>query len=309
MKYKDYYAALGVARDADPEQIKKAYRKLARQYHPDVSKDANAEARFKEAGEAYATLKDPQKRAAYDELGRRPAGEEFAPQPQWSREHGSAGQSFDGIDLSDLLSALGRGRRGSRHSAGPTPGRDFETTARISLEDAHRGTTVNLTLAAPQGERTLEVTIPAGVSEGQKLRLRGKGGEGQNGGADGDIYLHIALAPHPVFRADRHDLYFDLALAPWEAALGADVEVPTLDGPVLLTVPAGTRTGRKLRLRARGLSNGKGGHGDLYAVVHVDVPASLTERERDLFSELGRISHFRPRSVLAKEDPHETTAG
>jgi curved DNA-binding protein len=304
MKYKDYYAALGVARDADAETIKKAYRKLARKYHPDVSKSADTEARFKDVGEAYATLKDPEKRAAYDELGRRPAGEEFQPPPQWTREHGvEAGfQGFEDIDLSDLLDALGRGHRGARRGPVPMHGRDYETSVRISLEDAHRGTTVNLNLEDQEGGRTLQVTIPPGVSEGQKLRLRGKGGKGRNGGADGDIYLHIALAPHPVFRPDNHDLYFDLALAPWEAALGAEVEVPTLDGPVVLTVPPGTRSGRKLRLRGRGLANGRGGRGDLYAAVHIDVPATLSERERELFRELAAASRFNPRAVVAKEN-------
>jgi len=139
------------------------------------------------------------------------------------------------------------------------------------------------------------------VSEGQKLRLRGKGGKGRNGGADGDIYLHITLAPHSVFRPDKHDLHFDLALAPWEAVLGAEVEVPTLDGPVVLTVPASTRAGRKLRLRARGLANGRGGRGDLYAAVYIDVPATLSERERELFKELAGASHFNPRAAAPKE--------
>lgn len=268
MKYKDYYAALGMPRDADAEQIRKAY----------------------------ATLKDPEKRAAYDELGRRPPDEEFAPPPQWSREHAWDGQSFEDIDLADLLASLGRGHRGSRRGPVPLQGRDYETVVRIGLEEAHRGTRLNLDLAREEGDgRTLEVTIPPGVSGGQKLRLRGKGGKGRDGGADGDIYLHITLSPHPVFRADHHDLYFDLALAPWEAALGADVEVPTLDGPVMLAVPPGTRSGRKLRLRGRGLANGRSGRGHLYAVIHVDVPATLTARERELFQELARTSHFNPR--------------
>jgi len=301
MKYKDYYAALGVPREADAEQIKKAYRKLARQYHPDVSKSHGTEAKFKEVGEAYATLKDPEKRAAYDELGRRPAGEEFRPPPQWTREHAFGTQSFEDVDLADLLDALGRRHHGGPRGPVPMHGRDYETTVRISLEDAHRGATLNLNLEDEEGGRTLEVTIPPGVSEGQKLRLRGKGGKGRNGGADGDIYLHITLVPHPVFRPDRHDLYFDLALAPWEAALGADIEIPTLDGSVLLTVPVGTRAGRKLRLRGRGLANGRGGHGDLYAAVHIDVPAAPTEREQELFKELAAASHFNPRAVAAKE--------
>ena len=149
------------------------------------------------------------------------------------------------------------------------------------------------------------MSIPAGVTAGQKLRLRGKGGKGRNGGADGDIYLHIALKPDPVFRIDRHDLYFDLALAPWEAALGAELEVPTLTGPVMLTVPAGIRSGRKLRLRGRGLANSRGQHGDLYATVHIDVAATLSARERELYQELASISNFNPRTALAKENPHE----
>ncbi len=300
MKYKDYYAALGVPRDADAETIKKAYRKLARQHHPDVSAAPGAEARFKEIAEAWQTLKDPDKRKAYDELGRRPAGEEFAPPPQWAREFGEG--SFEDLDLADLLAAFGHGhRRGAHRTRMPVPGRDYESTVRISLEDAHRGAKLNLQLGDEAGGgRTLEVTIPPGVSEGQKLRLRGRGGKGRDGGADGDIYLHITLAPHPVFRPDGHDLHLDLALAPWEAALGADVEVPTLDGPVVLTVPPGTRAGRKLRLRGRGLANGRGGRGDLYAVVHIDVPGALTERERELFKELAAASRFDPRAVAGR---------
>jgi curved DNA-binding protein len=302
MKYKDYYAALGVPRDADAEQIKKAYRKLARAHHPDVSSSPEAEAKFKEMAEAYQTLKDPEKRAAYDELGRRPQGEEFAPPPQWAHDFGGDGQSFENIDLADLLAALGRGHRGGHRGPVAMRGRDYETTARISLEDAHRGARVNLDLDSAEGGRTLEVTIPPGVSEGQKLRLRGRGGKGRNGGPDGDIYLHITLAPHPLFRADQHDLQLDLALAPWEAALGAEIEVPTLEGPVLLTVPPGTRAGRKLRLRGRGLANGRGGRGDLYASVHIDVPAAPTDRERELFKELASVSRFNPRAGMVREN-------
>lgn len=305
MKYKDYYAVLGVLRDADLDQIKKAYRKLAHKYHPDVSKEANAEAQFKEAGEAYATLKDAEKRAAYDQLGKQPEGQEFSPPPQWRQTFGGDGASFEDIDLSDLFAAMGRGRAGahdapfgSQHAPRPVHGRDYENTVQISLEDAHRGTTLNLELADESGPRSLEVTIPAGVREGQKLRLRGKGGKGRNGGAHGDIYLHIALLPHPVFRADGHDLYFDLVLLPWQAALGAEIQVPTLDEPVLLTVPAGTRSGRKLRLRGRGLNKGSKAapaeRGDLYALVHIDMPAILSDRERELYKELASLSSLHP---------------
>ena len=308
MKYKDYYAALGVARDADTDAIKKAYRKLARQHHPDMSKAADAEARFKEVAEAYATLKDSEKRAAYDELGRRPVGEEFAPPPQWRQAHTSAGQAFDDMDLADLLAAMGRGQRGRQQGPVAMDGRDYDTSVQISLEDAHRGSRISLSLAGEGGDSVLEVTVPPGVHEGQKLRLRGKGSKGLYGGADGDIYLHITLKPHPVFRPDHHDLYFDLALTPWEAALGAEVEVPTLDGPVLLTVPPGTRSGRKLRLRGRGLANGRGVSGDLYAAIRIDVPATLTGRERELFEELARTSRFHPRAS-SKENEHASTAG
>ena len=329
MKYKDYYAVLGVPRDADLDQIKKAYRKLARQHHPDVSKEPNAETQFKEAGEAYATLKDADKRAAYDQLGKQPIGEEFSPPPQWRQEYGGGnygnanGASFEDIDLSDLFAAMGRGHagdpRGAQRASMPMHGRDYENTVHITLEDAHRGTKMNLELADDKGSRTLEVTIPAGVRAGQKLRLRGKGGKGRNGGSDGDIYLHIALLPHPIFRTDGHDLYFDLVLTPWEAALGVELQVQTLDEPVLLTVPAGTRSGRKLRLRGRGLSNGskvddgdetKKGRGDLYALVHIDIPATLTDRERELYQELANLSTFDPRKNSTKqhkENPHGTS--
>lgn len=308
MKYKDYYAALGVPRDADVEEIKKAYRKLARQYHPDVSKAPDAEARFKEVAEAYATLKDADKRAAYDDIGRHGAGEEFAPPPQWRGAYQGDGRAFEDLDLADFLAAFGRHRQSGRHAPLQQHGRDYESQVRIDLEQAHRGAKLLLDVGSGPDVRSLEVTIPPGVSEGHKLRLRGRGGKGLHGGSDGDIYLHIALAPHPVFRVDGHDLYFDLALTPWEAALGAELQAPTLDGPVVLTVPPGTRAGRKLRLRGRGLVNGRGGHGDLYAVVHVDVPATLSARERELFEELARTSRFNPRAVANKEHAYEHSA-
>ncbi len=308
MKYKDYYAALGVPREADTDAIKRAYRKLARQHHPDVNKNADAEARFKEVGEAYATLKDPAARAAYDELARRPAGQEFAPPPEWREAYAHDAHAFEDVDLADLLAALARGKGGAFGAKRPVSGRDYEVVARISLEQAHRGTTLTLNVDAESTGTTLEVKVPAGATEGQKLRLRGRGGKGRNGGHDGDIYVHVTLLPHAVFRPDGHDLYMDLALAPWEAALGADVEVPTIDGPVILTVPPGTRSARRLRVKGRGMSTARGHRGDLYAVVHIDVPAVLTPRERELFEDLAKVSTFNPRPAPFAEKPHEASA-
>ncbi len=301
MKYKDYYAVLGVPRDANLEQIKKAYRKLARAHHPDVSKKPDAESRFKEAAEAYATLKDADKRAAYDELGQRGAGDEFAPPAQWASQFTTSEQAFDSMDLADLLAALRGSHGGQPHMPRPQPGRDYETAVQITLEQAHRGATIQLDLADVQGNRSLAVTIPAGVRDGQKLRLRGKGSKGQHGGSDGDLYLHIELASHPLFRPDRHDLYFDLALTPWEAALGAQVQVPTLDDPVEVTVAPATPSGRKLRLKGRGLANRQDHHGDLYAVVHIQIPPKLTSRERELFEQLAAVSNYNPRETTAQE--------
>lgn len=294
MKYKDYYEILGVPRSASLDDIKKAYRKLARTHHPDMSKAPDAESRFKELGEAYATLKDEAKRAAYDELGHPKPGAEFRPPPQWQQDFAPGGMSFEDLDLADLLAAMGRGQRAGPQHAMPLKGQDFETSVTITLEDARRGSTVNLTLADGAVERTLQVTIPPGASQNQKLRLRGKGAKGFNGGPDGDIYLHIKLAPHAVFRPDHHNLYFDLVLAPWEAVLGTEIEVPTLEQPVLLTVPPGTRAGQKLRLRGRGLLADQS---DLFAIVHIDVPRTLSTRERELFQELAKVSSFNPRAV------------
>ena len=269
MKYKDYYRILGVARSATVEDIKKAYRKLAHKYHPDVSKDPEGEEKFKEVAEAYETLRNPEKRAAYDQLGSYQPGQDFQPPPDWGKQFGDSHFSFEDVDLADLFAGLAAGR----HRAGPgtgqirMPGQDYEVTADISLEEAYRGTEVELNLTVPEYDakgllhrvpRIFKVRIPKGATDGQRLRLAGRGGKGLNGGRDGDLYLNIALRPHPLFRVSGHDLYLDLPLAPWEAVLGATVEVPTLGGPVRLKVPPNTRAGQQLRLSRRGLPKPKG---------------------------------------------------
>ncbi len=311
MKFKDYYSILGLERSANEEDIKKAYRKLARKYHPDVSKDPKGEEKFKDIAEAYQTLKDPEKRAAYDQLGSHRPGQDFQPSPDWGRDFGAQfgdGQtSFEDFDLSDLFAHLGgdRGRRGRAHGPVPMQGEDFDVTAQISLEEAFQGTQVTLNLSVPEydetgrmhrAERTFQARIPKGATDGQRLRLRGQGGKGHHGGRDGDLYLNIKLHPHPLFRVDGHDLTLDLPLAPWEAALGATVEVPTLAGPVHLKVTPGTSTGQRLRLARRGLPMPGGGEGDLYAIVQIAMPATLSDREKALFKELAESSNFQPRA-------------
>lgn len=306
MKYKDYYAILGVERNAETDAIKKAYRKLAHKYHPDVSKDPQGEAKFKDAAEAYATLKDPEKRAAYDQLGSHRPGEDFRPPPDWGRQGGQ--QTFDESDLADLFAHFGRG--GGRRAAGhhgpiPIPGEDYEVRAEVSLENSYHGTVMELALSLPEMDaegymrrvpRTIKARIPKGATDGQRLRLRGKGGKGFNGGPDGDLYLNITLKPHALFRASGHDLYLDLPLAPWEAVLGATVEVPTLGGAVQLKIPAGTQAGQKLRLAKRGLPKPHEGEGDLFAIVQIAVPAGASDKERGLYEQLAESSSFKPRS-------------
>jgi curved DNA-binding protein len=316
MKYKDYYAILGVDRGASADDIKKRYRILARKYHPDVSKEPEAEKHFKEVAEAYATLKDADKRAAYDKLGQQRPGEDFRPPPEWSTQFADGAAAFDEMDLADLFAGLAgrtahRGAGGRRGPRGATRGQDYEVTVPITLEEAHRGTEVSLDLAAGgfDGDGTwsrvpkrIKARIPKGPVDGQVLRLPGQGGKGINGGADGDVYLNIALRPHRLYRVRGRDLYLDLPLAPWEAALGAAVEVPTLAGPVELKVPPGTPAGQQLRLAGRGLPNPEGGAGDLYAVVQVALPADLSDREKGLYKELAAASAFDPRRHFRQEE-------
>jgi curved DNA-binding protein len=298
VKYKDYYKILGVARGASDDEIKKAYRKLARKYHPDVSKEANAKERFQEVAEAYETLRDKEKRAAYDSLGSFRPGQDFRPPPDWFDRFG-AGRAEDlrDVDLSDLFESMGifgraAGRRGGFGRNIPIPGEDYEVPVRIGLEEAFRGTERAFQLDG----RELRARIPRGATDGQRLRLRGKGGPGANGGPPGDLYLQIALEPHPLYRANAHDLEIEVPLAPWEAALGAQVDVPTLEGRVSMKVPPGSKGGQKLRLAGKGLPRPGGGAGDLYAVLNIVVPGTLTEREKKLFEELREASRFDPRS-------------
>jgi curved DNA-binding protein len=310
MKYKDYFAILGLERGASEEDVKKAYRKLARKYHPDVSKEKDAEEKFKEVNEAYQTLSDPEKRAAYEQLGRHRPGEDFRPPPDWGERFGAgafgSGGGEDFVDLSDLFEQFGM--RGARAGGGgrrfSMPGQDYEVVANISLEDAARGTEVSLDLSAPEAQpdgsirrvpKTIRIRVPKGATDGQRMRVPGKGGPGVGDGPPGDLYLDIRLMPHPLFKATDHDLYLEVPVAPWEAVLGGEVEVPTLDGRVKLNVRPGSRAGQKLRLAGKGLPKPKGGAGDLYAVLQIVTPTVLSDREKALYEELSKISSFQPR--------------
>ena len=309
MKYKDYYAALGVDRNAKADEIKKAYRKLARKYHPDVSKEKDAKEKFQDVAEAYETLKDAEKRAAYDQLGSYQAGQDFRPPPGWEQQFNEGQGGFEGIDLADLFASLRGARggiRGAARSDMPLPGEDFEVTARITLEQAYHGTMLELNLQMAEYDaqgrvrrvpHAFTARIPKGVTEGERLRLPGKGGKGMNGGRDGDLYLNIAVAPHAFFRVSGRDLYLDLPLAPWEAVLGTTVDIPTPGGTVRLKIRPGTQAGQQLRLAKRGLPK-PGAEGDLYAIVQIAVPADVSESEQALYRELGSSSLFNPRAHL-----------
>jgi len=306
VKYKDYYEILGVPRTASEDDIRKAYRKLARKYHPDVSKEKNAEERFKEIGEAYETLKDKEKRAAYDQLGQYRPGQEFRPPPGWENQFG--GFSFEDVgDLSDLFAQFGGGsRRGRARGARgfSMPGQDYEVTAHVTLEDAARGTELAVDLSAPEPgpdgtlrrvPKKIRVRVPKGATDGQRLRVPGKGGAGIGGGPPGDLYINVALMPHKLYKVVDHDLYLDLPVTPSEAVLGAEVEVPTLAGRVRVNVRPGSRAGQKLRLTGKGLPLPGGGNGDLYCVLQIVTPSVVSEREKTLYDELAKLSSFNPR--------------
>jgi curved DNA-binding protein len=312
MRYKDYYAALGVKRDATPDDIKAAYRRLARKYHPDVSKENDAEEKFKEMAEAYETLKDPEKRAAYDQLGSHAPGQDFRPPPDWGEHFAQGQRGFDDLDLSSLFAGLGgvRGRGGARQAGRAVAGSDYEAVVRIDLQQAFQGAEVDLELSVLEwGDdgsvrrvpHRLKTRIPRGVTDGEKLRVRGKGGKGASGGPDGDLYLDIEVADHPLYRMSGRDLYIDLPLAPWEAVLGTRVQLPTPAGAVSVKVPAGTRAGTQLRLAGRGMARGSGAAGHLYAIVRIEVPTVVDEAQSALYRQLGESSNFNPRAHLDLE--------
>ena len=330
MQFKDYYATLGVARDASQDQVKQAYRKLARKYHPDVSKEADAEARFKEIGEANEVLKDPEKRAAYDQAGsqwerqRANGSQDFQPPPGWDAgfefsgrgdEGGfSAEDLFGGGDHSDFFEALFGRARGARSARAGQPdmhlrGQDHHAKVMVALEDAYRGAQRSIVLRLPtldehgravMHERTLDVNIPKGIRAGQHLRLAGQGGPGIGDAPAGDLFLEIMFEPHRLYRVDGRDVYVDLSLAPWEAALGASVEAPTPEGTVQLTIPPGSQAGRKLRLKGRGIPAGRasGTPGDLYAVLTIVLPKADTTQAKAAYQALADAVDFDPRRNL-----------
>jgi len=316
MEYKDYYKIMGVERDAAQDEIKRAYRKLARKYHPDVSKEADAEKKFKELGEAYEVLKDPEKRAAYDQLGANwKAGQEFRPPPDWDAGFEFRGDGFspgDASAFSDFFETLfGRGfsagATGAQRARGSfrAQGEDHHAKVLIDLEDSFHGATRGISLRAPeldsQGhvithERTLNVHIPKGIKQGQQIRLAGQGSPGMGGGNAGDLYLEVEFRPHRFYRVEGGDLYLELPVAPWEAVLGGKVKTPTPAGTIDLKIPAGSSSGRKLRLKGRGIP-GKT-PGDLYAVLRIALPPGDTDRAQAFYRKMEQELAFNPRASL-----------
>jgi curved DNA-binding protein len=305
--FRDYYEVLGVSRDASEDEIRAAYRRLARRYHPDVNKEEGAEDRFKEISEAYEVLRDPEKRERYDRLGPNwKDGQDVSGAPGFNGFQGFddvrgdfGGGDFGGADFSDFFEGLFGGRTRARRGAraqgfgGGFSGRgsDHEAVLELTLEEAAAGGRRQVSLG---DGRDYEVNIPRGVRDGQRIRLAGEGGRGPGGGPPGDLLLRVRLKPHPRFRRNGDDLEVDLPVAPWEAALGATVDVPTLNGRARVKVPAHSSCGRRLRLRGEGMPT-NGGAGDLYALVKIVLPKRLRREERELFERLAEVSKFDPR--------------
>ena len=313
MAYKDYYQVLEIPRTASEDDVKQAYRKLARKYHPDVSKETDAEQRFKDLNEAHDVLKDATKRALYDQYGEhwKAAAEGRAPSPDAERardDFRAQGFDFDpsefnGGDFGSIFEQFFGGQaRGGRRGGGryaeewPDIGADREATIELPVEEAFRGGERGISLMDPTSgeQRSYNVRIPAGVRSGQRVRLAGQGGRGGDGA--GDLYLRVQLRPSDQFRLDGDDVYTPLPVTPWEAALGATVTLPTLDGSVRLKVPAGSSSGRRIRLKGKGYSDGAGGRGDLYAELRVELPATLSPEERELLERWAALSQFNPRA-------------
>ena len=317
MDYKDYYSVMGVARDATQDEIKRAYRKLARKFHPDVSKAADAERRFKELGEAYEVLKDPEKRAAYDQLGRNwQAGQDFRPPPDWGAGFeftGGVGDTAGAAGFSDFFESLfGRGAGFqspgfSRAAQSPGRGEDHHSRIDISLEDAFNGATISLQLRVPEYDlqghlsehlRKLQVKVPRGVTSGKRIRLTGQGGAGYKGGPAGDLYLEVWLRPHALYKVEGKDVFINLPITPWEAALGGKVKVPTLGGKVDLNIGAGARSGQKLRLKGRGLPVAGEPPGDQFAVLQIMAPPADDADRKALYEKMAREMPFNPRAQM-----------
>ncbi len=312
MEYKDYYKIMGVKKEATQDEIKRAYRKLARKYHPDVSKEEGAEEKFKQVGEAYEVLKDPEKRAAYDQLGSNwKAGQDFKPPPDWDAGFEFSGGGFtdgDASAYSDFFESLfGHGFSHARSSQRPfhARGEDHHAKVSIDLEDAFHGATRSITLRTPEldekgrlitRERTLNVRIPKGVKSGQRIRLAGQGAAGSGKGGSGDLYLQIEIKPHPLYRVEGRDIYLDLPVAPWEAALGAKVKAPTPGGVVDLKIPAGSVSGHKLRLKGRGIPGKPAG--DLYVILQITLPPAESDQARALYRKMEQELAFNPRAKL-----------
>jgi len=320
MEFRDYYEIMGVGRDAKQDDIKRAYRKLARKYHPDVSEDSDAEERFKELGEAYEVLKDPEKRAAYDQLGANwKAGQDFRPPPNWDEgfefSGGGGGDGYAGYggvggdQFSDFFETLFRqgqtrgGFQGGRDLH--MHGEDRHARISIDLRDSYTGATRSISLRAPEltddghvvtRDRTLNVRIPKGIRDGQKIRLTGQGGPGLGQGKAGDLFLEVDLQPPNRYRIDGADVYLDLPVAPWEAALGATVTVPIPSGDVELKIPAGSNQGAKLRLKSKGIPANP--PGDFYVVLDVRLPPADTDDARALYEKMSAEMPFDPRAGL-----------